>query len=314
MQKILLSLILGCMTLSAIAQENDKIPAGGCSYTMRTIPYKQIEALQLEMLMVRPDDIGKDDLRPAIIFIHGGGWNDGSLDSFENHCRYFATQGLVTFSISYRLRKTHGATPLCALQDAKSAVRYVRENAEEFGVDPNKIITSGGSAGGHLAAAVTLCSEINDPNDDLTISSAAAANILFNPVVCNGPETQGAYTGYGYERVKEYYEEFSPMYNVREGTPPTIFMVGDQDHLIPTDVAQEYKRLIEAVGGRCDLHIYPGQKHGFYHFGKTSLDKSNFYRSVSAAHQFLSSLGYLDTPPAVGKWLEAQQRGYQYAQ
>ncbi len=314
MKRLLLSLIF-CSALSTLSAAepttNFAVPKGDCSYTTQMVTYKQIDSVELEMFIATPDNIKRREKRPAVIFMHGGGWNNGSYASFDNHCLYLATKGIVAISINYRLRNPHKTTPYEALLDAKSAVRFVRAHAAEFHIDPDKIITSGGSAGGHLAAAVAMCPEINDPADDLSVSSSSAAVVLFNPVVCNGPETSGSYKGYGYDRVKEYYEAFSPIHNIKEGVPPTIFMVGDKDHLISQEMAREYKRLIEEVGGRCDLHIYEGEKHGFYHFG-TKANKKNFYISMTEAHNFLRSLGYLKGEPTVDKWLDAQDKGYTY--
>ncbi|MFR9649151.1 MAG: alpha/beta hydrolase [Rikenellaceae bacterium] len=317
MKKLISLITICCVVLSLSAEEltpNVAVPKGDCNYSTEFVEYKQIDTVTLDIFVVTPDGIAKGEKRPAVVFIHGGGWNNGSYASFENHARYLATKGLVTFSVNYRLKNKNKTTPYEALLDAKSAIRFIRANAERFNIDPDKIITSGGSAGGHLAAAVTMCPEINDPNDDLSVSSEAAAVILFNPVVCNGPNTMGSYKGYGYDRVKDYYKEFSPIYNIREGVPPTIFMVGTNDHLVSVEMAKEYKRLIEEAGGRCDLHLFQNQKHGFYHFGSsaTNSNKRNFYRSLTQAHDFLMNLGYLDSAPTVDIWLDAQGKEYVY--
>ncbi|MFI3316251.1 MAG: alpha/beta hydrolase [Rikenellaceae bacterium] len=277
--------------------------------TSYKVYYKDVDELRLDMNVMHLNDIEDDEQRVAMILIHGGGWCNGDNTAMEDHAKYFASHGIVLFLINYRTTDMiSDSTPKKSLQDAKSAVRYVRANADRFNIDPDKIIVGGGSVGGHMAAAVSMTPNINESTDDLSISTDACASILFNPVVCNGPETEGAYTGYNYSWVKDYYLDFSPMYNVREGVPPSIFMVGDQDHLIPTEVAYEYQRLIEEVGGRCDLHIYEDQPHSFYFI--SGQDASNFYYAMTAAHEFLQSLGYLDSRANVKAWLSAQDCGY----
>lgn len=274
------------------------------------VEYKNIAGISLKMSVMNLDNIEAGDKKVALVLMHGGGWRNGNYSSFSNQSNYFASKGLVVFAINYRTTEVvEGNTPRECLQDAKSAMRFIRANAARFSIDPDKIIAGGGSAGGHLAAAVSMCPKINESTDDLSISSDACATILFNPVVCNGPDKVGSYTGYNYYWVKDYYRDFSPMYNVRAGIPPSIFMLGTEDHLIPTSVGDEYRRLVLAVGGRCDLHIYEGQPHSFYHL-PTSGNATNFYKTVTASHRFMVSLGYLDCEPTVKEWLKEQDKGY----
>ena len=128
--------------------------------------------------------------------------------------------------------------------DAKSAVRYVRNNAAKWGIDPNKIVASGGSAGGHLAAATAVIEKYNDPNDDLSISCVPDALVLFNPVIDNGPG------GYGFERIGDAYKNFSPIHNLRKDLPPTIFFLGTNDALIPGETAKYYQTVMQKTGNR----------------------------------------------------------------
>ena len=138
------------------------------------------------------------------------------------------------------------------------AMRYLRAHAEEFHIDANRIIASGGSAGGHLAAATALCPGYDDPADDFSVPVKPNALVLFNPVIDNGPG------GYGYERVGEEYKNFSPLHNIHTGAPPTIIFLGTADVLVPVETARYYKKVMEKVGSRCDLFLYESQPHGFF--------------------------------------------------
>lgn len=173
--------------------------------------------------------------------------------------------------------------------DGKSAIRWVREHATEFGIDPNKILAGGGSAGGHVAAASSLLSGYNDPSDNLEYSAQTSALVLFNPVFDNGPE------GYGYDRVKDYWESFSPMHNIEKGAPPTLVMLGTKDPLIPVSTAEAYKARMEAVGARCDLYLYEDQKHGFFN----PKNSEYYYKTVVQMDRFLADLGYLTGEPTL---------------
>jgi dienelactone hydrolase len=81
------------------------------------------------------------------------------------------------------------------------------------------------------------------------------------------------------------------MHNISESTPPTVVFLGTRDKHVPTQTAEEYKRLMEEKGRRCDLHLYEGQPHGFFNYRH----KENFTRTVSEMDRFLASLGYLET-------------------
>jgi len=127
--------------------------------------YKKIDTTELKLWIHYPEKVKKK--HAAIIFFHGGGWNNGSAEQFLPQSEYLASLGMVAISASYRLKNVHGTTPKEALEDAKSAIRYLRLNAKELNILPNKIAAGGGSAGGHLAAAAYTSININDPKDAL---------------------------------------------------------------------------------------------------------------------------------------------------
>jgi acetyl esterase/lipase len=181
----------------------------------------------------------------------------------------------------------HGTTPFESLKDARSAIRYIRNHAERFHIEPDSIVASGGSAGGHLAAATALVDGFNDSSDDLSVSCKPNALVLFNPVIDNGPG------GYGYERVGEQYKYFSPLYNISKGAPPTIFFLGTEDDLIPIETARYYQTVMEQVGSRCELLLYEGEGHGFFNYRS----RYNYWQTVLKADEFLRSLGYIKGDP-----------------
>lgn len=251
--------------------------------------YKKIDTTTLKLTFYYPEKYQADKTYPAMIFFFGGGWNGGSVDQFRPHANYFSKRGLICVLADYRVKTRQGTTPFDAVKDAKSAIRYLRKNAAELGIDPNKIIASGGSAGGHLAAAAGNVSGLEEAGEDLSVSSKPNALVLFNPVYDNGPK------GYGYNRIGERYPEISPMHNIRKGAPPTITFLGTKDALIPVETAREYCRRMKEVGARCDLFLYEGQKHGFFN----KRNESYYRKTVFQADQFLAALGYLQGEPEI---------------
>jgi acetyl esterase/lipase len=195
---------------------------------------------------------------------------------------------MVAIQIEYRLLKG-GTTdpPAVCIQDAKSAMRWVRKRAAQFGIDPNRIAAGGGSAGGHVAAFLGLMQGIDDPADDSTISARPDALVLFNPVLDNGPE------GWGYSRTGAYYMKYSPFHHVQAKAPPTIILSGANDKLIPAATLTTFRDAMRKSGVRCELTIYPGQEHGFFNYGKS------YYETLKAADEFLTSLGWLHGPPTL---------------
>lgn len=253
--------------------------------------YKQIGNLELSLEVFRPPDADHGDPRPAMVFFFGGGWNGGRTQQFQPHAEYFSDRGMVCFLVEYRVNLRHGTTPFESLMDAKSAMRYIKANASVFHIDTARIVAAGGSAGGHLAAATAFVEKFNDPHDDLSVSPVPAALALFNPVVDNGP------SGYGYDRLGERYVDFSPLHNVRQGAPPSIFFLGTRDKHIPVKTAEQFKRAIERVGGRCDLVLYEGQPHGFFNYR----NRPYFQNTVYETDRFLVSLGILEGQPTIDR-------------
>jgi acetyl esterase/lipase len=259
------------------------------SLAQETIIYKQVDTTQLTIEVHYPSNMDISKKYPGMVFFFGGGWKNGTLKHFEPHAKYFSKRGLVCFLVDYRVESRQGSTPFESLKDAKSAIRYLRANAEDFNLDPNKIIASGGSAGGHLAAAAGLVKTYDETSDDMTISAKPDALVLFNPVIDNGPG------GYGYERIGGSYKDFSPLHNIEEGAPPTVLFLGTEDKLIPMETANYYQTVMQKVGSRCDLHVFDGEGHGFFNYSKFE----NYKETVSITDQFLQSLGYLEEKPKI---------------
>ena len=245
------------------------------------LTYKQIDTLKLGLKLYYPASFQIGQTYPTIVFFFGGGWNGGTTKQFEPHALHYAAKDFITVLVDYRVKTRHNTTPFESLKDAKSAIRYLRKNAQKLGIDANRIVGSGGSAGGHLAAACFTNESINEPTDDVAISAKPNALVLFNPVIDNGKD------GYGFERIGERYVEFSPMHNIQKGFPPIIFFLGTNDNLIPIETARKFKQKIEEVGSRCDLFLFENQGHGFF-------NKEPFLsETILKADAFLQSIDYL---------------------
>lgn len=246
----------------------------------RIVPYKETPQGELRLHIFNPKGFKKTDKRPAIVFFFGGGWNGGGASQFYPQSNHLASRGMVAICAEYRTKKGHGTDPRACVMDAKSAMRWVRKNAGKLGIDSNRIAAGGGSAGGHLAAATATLTQFDEPDEDTSVSCRPQALVLFNPVYDNSEK------GYGYDRVKDYWTDFSPMHNLSKDTPPTTVFLGTKDKLIPVATAEEYKNKMEANGGRCDLHLYKDQPHSFF-------NKARYKETETEMDNFLVSLGWL---------------------
>src|SRR4029079_14661005 len=98
---------------------------------------------------------------------------------FVPQAEYFASRGLVAACADYRIESQHKTTPDKCIEDAKTAIRWLRAKAGDFGVAPDRIVASGGSAGGHLAAATALLPGFDAPGENPSVSCKPNALVLF---------------------------------------------------------------------------------------------------------------------------------------
>lgn len=260
--------------------------------------YKKASGVELRLYIFEPEGHeAEKEARPAIVFFFGGGWNGGTPAQFEPHARYLAKRGMVAMVADYRVKSRNKTTPRECVADAKSAVRYIRENARRLGVDPERIAAGGGSAGGHIAAAAGMCDGLDDPAEKGSeVSSKPNALALFNPVYDSGPK------GYGHDRVKKWFPKISPAHNISKDDPPTVVFLGTKDHLIPVATAEKFDKEMKAAGVKSELHLYEGKGHGFFNEGKGGFE--SFADTLRKMDEFFVELGYLEGAPNE-EWIRA---------
>lgn len=252
----------------------------------KKIVYKIVGDVELRLDLFEAQSHDAATAAPAMVFFFGGGWRTGSPKQFYEHCKYYAARGVVAMSAEYRVKNKHGTTPIECIKDGKSAIRWVRAHASELGVDPNRIIAGGGSAGGYVAAATGVLEGVEEEGEDLNISSMPNAMVLFNPV------TDTTEIGYGSKRFGARPEEFSPAHQVRKGLPPAIIFHGTADTTVPFENTQRFCDLMKHAGNICELVPFEGKPHGFFNPGR---DATSYPATLQATDKFLASIGFL--PP-----------------
>ncbi|MDP6445017.1 MAG: alpha/beta hydrolase [Pirellulaceae bacterium] len=255
--------------------------------------YKKVGDIELKMDIFEP--ASKGARRPAVVFFFGGGWRNGSTKQFYEHSRQLAKRGVVCFCAEYRVESRHKATVPDCIADAKSAVRWIRANAERLRVDPRRLAAGGGSAGGHLAAAVALVPEFSASDDPPKVSCVPNALLLFNPALNLERSAFGDIADQRYQDIRRRVavdpSRVSPSQHVQRGAPPTLIMHGKADTTVPYGQAEEFAAKMKKVGARCEVSGYEGQPHGFFNFGRSK--NRYFTATMKDVESFLTSLDYL---------------------
>ena len=291
--RLALAFLSLCVALTAGAQEKTaKKKAGGYPPVIegtKSETYRKVGDTELKVWIFAPTSKVTKPL-PAIVFFFGGGWSGGSPTQFEPHSRHLAARGMIAIVADYRVKTRQNAQPADCVSDAKACVRWIRAHAARLGIDPERIAVGGGSAGGHLAAAVATLPGLDSAPDDKSISCLPNALILFNPATVMAPFPGLDLKGFGAGLDKARFGcepvEISPLHHVKKGTPPTIIFHGKADTTVPYTTVEKFTEVMQAAGNRCELVGYEGQPHGFF-------NKSKYAETLAAADTFLVSLGYL---------------------
>lgn len=231
-------------------------------------------------LPIRIYDPGGEGARPALIYLHGGGWVMGDLEMHDATCRGLAALvGCVVVSVDYRLAPEHPYP--AALDDALAAIAWVRANAAALAVDPERLVVGGSSAGGNLAAAAAL--RLRGDAERAGAAGALAplaAQLLLYPVLDSRLATASiAEFGAGHlldrAQLAFYWDAYAPIARVDRtvalvspaharslaGLPPAVVVSAEHDPL--RDEAEQYAARLRADGVRVELRRVRGQIHGF---------------------------------------------------
>ena len=208
---------------------------------------------------------------PVIMWVHGGGWKNGSKNKVKG--LWLVEQGYALASISYRL--TQEAIWPAQINDCRSAVRFLRSNADKYGLNGDKIAAWGGSAGGHLVAVLGTQDLPKDekvssrvqavldwygPSDLLTmppnnVSEKRTAEMVANS---NGAKLLGATV----REVPKLAKEASGFWNVSKDDPPFLIMHGEKDPGVPLEQSTKFHDKLKAAGVSSELFIVKGAGHG----------------------------------------------------
>lgn len=218
--------------------------------------------------------------RPAVVVVHGGSWSGGDKSDFPRWNWWLTQQGLVVFDVQYRLMPQPNWQT--ATGDVKCAIGWVKRNAAQYNVDPQRIVLLGRSAGGHLAllAAYTPDESALPPSCDAPDTSVQAvisfygpADLLWgynnpaDPDVIDGPGTLRRFLGGDPQTAADAFRIASPINHVSADTPPTLLLHGGRDQLVGQHHAELLVERLQSANVPHQAVFIPYAQHGFdYHF------------------------------------------------
>jgi acetyl esterase/lipase len=227
-----------------------------------------------------PSDFESGQRRPLVIFFHGGFWDGSMPTQFVPQCLHFASRGAIAIAAETRVESIHGTGPMECLEDLKTILAWLTEQAEDFGIDPEKVVIGGASGGAFLALQEALP---KDAAKSPTISPAAL--LLFSSVLdTTKPEHLKRFPD------KKTAKKLSPLKSIRKGLPPMILFHGKLDRVTPYADAEKFARVVKRKRNKVELIDFEKAEHSFFNFNVSEL----YYElTLKAADRFLVTHGIL---------------------
>lgn len=262
--------------------------------TAREEVYKTVNGLELSAYLWMPEPDKEPPYPKSVIaFFFSSGWDNGQVSQFAPHCVYFAARGMLAVAFDYRVSTKHQTSPVEAMADARSAMRWLRLNALELGINPGKIIGAGGSGGAHIiTSAAMLNSDFDEAGEEATTPCSPNALVLFNPVVDTSKK------GFGFDRfpTPDLAKKANLTAAIGPNLPPSILFHGTQDRVVPYDASAYFAKRMRKKKNRCELHTYEGLGHGFFNF---NVSFEVYQSTLNALDAFLVEEGFIEHDPSV---------------
>ena len=233
------------------------------------ITYQVANNYECKLDVITPGQ--RTQVRPTIIYFHGGGWMSGTKGQTTFYLLPYLAKGMNVVNVEYRMAAVSLAP--AAVEDARCALRWVHRNAKEYGFDLNRLVLSGGSAGGHLSLMAGMLT------GDMGFDNACAEREEGSPKVAaivnsRGPVDvtellEGPHQGWfalrwfgSLPNRTELARRLSPMSYVRPGLPPIFTIHGDADEYVPYPSTVRFHEALTKAGVANELFTIRGGKHG----------------------------------------------------
>lgn len=244
-------------------------------HTIKT--YKTVDGYELSIHVFTNDSISS--LKPVMVYFSGGSWTEGNPEWSFYNCADYAKRGWVAVSVEYRLADRHETTPFEAVKDARSAIRWLRKNATTYNIDPNRIVVSGNSAGGHLALTAVLADNWNESTDDLSIS-ASPNLVLVNAGVYDIYAENATHWILRDLKNKNLAQKISPFHLARKTNVPILIIHGTADNSVSYSTAKIFTEKMQEYSNSIELVTLEGGPHHIWFdrrfTGKIAQTRKNF--------------------------------------
>lgn len=247
--------------------------------------YKTVDDFNLDIHLFLPDHIDKSKKSPVIVYFTGGSWTKGNPEWDFYNCAAYAKKGWVGVSVEYRVADRYETTPFEAVKDAKSAIRWLRMNADTYNIDTNRIVASGNSAGGHLVLTTVLANDWNESTDNLQYRASPNLAIV-NAGVYNLLAVDATDWVTRDLKDKSIVKKISPFHLLRKGLPPMIIIHGTNDQSVDYASAKEFAEEMAKLGNDFEFHTLEGAPHYIWFDRRYSGQVSKFRKA------FLIKYGY----------------------
>jgi len=237
----------------------------------RDIEYANPDGQHLQLNLARPKETSGSI--PAVLCIHGGGFRAGSRDGYNALCLKLAEHGFVAATVTYRLAPKYQFP--AAIHDVKAAVRWLRANAQKYGIDPKRIGVTGGSAGGHLAQFLGVTAGVKEfEGDDGNSSQSSAVACVVNQYgpsdftksygkSVDAAEVLPLWLGGNLDTAHERHIQASPLNWVTPDAAPTLILHGTEDKYVAYEQGVWMRDRLHSCGVEVELMTFEGAGHGF---------------------------------------------------
>ena len=222
--------------------------------------YKTVDGFNLDIHLFFPENIDKSKKNPVIVYFTGGSWTKGNPEWDFYSCAAYAKKGWVGVSVEYRVADRYETTPFEAVKDARSAIRWLRMNADTLNIDTNRIVASGNSAGGHLVLTTMLANDWNESSDNLKYNASPNLGMV-NAGVYNLSWEDGTDWITRDLKDKSIVTKISPIHLLRKGIPPLIIIHGTNDQSVDYASAKEFADKMLKLGNDFEFHTIEGAPH-----------------------------------------------------
>jgi len=229
---------------------------------VETIQFAQPNGVPLSLNLYRPSKVGK---YPAIVVIHGGGWQNGSRNDNTGFSQYMAAQGYSVLSIGYRLAPQHRFP--AQLEDVRTAIAYIREHADELEVDVNRMALMGRSAGAQLAMLAAY--EPDAPPLRAVVNYYGPVNLTTGYQDPPNPDPIGSrgllrdFLGGTPADLPDLYKQASPWNYVNHAVPPSLLIYGRRDHVVQSKFGRKLYKQLQVTGNQAVFLEIPWAEHAF---------------------------------------------------